>query len=176
MTDSDPGGGPPDHSQSEPLPPAGMTGEPGIFLRLVRDQRVAFLIVGVTNTVIGFMWFVAFQMLLQQWLGYMAVLLCAHVASVLCAFVLYRRFVFRVTGHLFRDLWRFELVNLTSLGINAALLPLFVELFDLPVLLAQLASTAITVLISFFGHRGFSFRRAANGSSTAGDSQDRSVT
>ena len=152
---SDPG------ADTDPLPPAGMSGEPGPLLRLVRDQRIAFLLVGTTNTVVGFAWFVAFQLLLQEWLGYMAVLLCAHVASVLCAFVLYRRFVFRVRGHVLRDLWRFEMVNLTSLGINAALLPLFVEVFNLPVLLSQFFITGITMLVSFFGHRGFSFRRTA---------------
>ena len=53
----------------------------------------------------------------------MAVLLCAHVASVLCAFVLYRTFVFRVHGHVLRDLARFEVVNLTSLGVNAVRFP-----------------------------------------------------
>lgn len=145
--------------EDQPQPPAGMEGEPGPFLRLVRDQRVAFLIVGATNTLVGFFWFITFQVLLQERVGYMAVLLCAHVASVLCAFVLYRRFVFRVHGHVWRDLWRFELVNLTSLGINAAVLPVMVEFAGLPVIMAQLVSTLITMTISFFAHRGFSFRR-----------------
>lgn len=95
-------------TEGAPAPPAGMTGEPGPLLRIVHDQRVAFLIVGGINTVVivggintvvGFAWFIGFQLLLQDWLGYMVVLLCAHVASVLCAFVLYRRFVFRVRGH-----------------------------------------------------------------------------
>jgi len=140
-----------------------MVGEPGPLLRLIRDQRVAFLLVGATNTLIGFLWFVAFQLLLQDWLGYMVVLLCAHVASVLCAFVLYRRFVFRVHGHVIRDLIRFEVVNLTSLGINVALLPVFVEVFHAPVLPSQLLITGITMLVSFFGHRGFSFRRVPAG-------------
>lgn len=140
-------------------PPAGMAGEPGPLLRLIRDQRVAFLVVGVTNTVVGAGWFVLFQHLVERRLGYMAVLLCAHVAAVLCAFVLYRRFVFRVTGHLWRDLARFEVVNLSALGFNVVTLPLLVELGHVPVLLAQLTITGATMLISFFGHRGFSFRR-----------------
>lgn len=159
----------------QPQPPAGMEGEPGPFLRLVRDQRVAFLIVGATNTLVGFIWFITFQMLLQERAGYMAVLLCAHVASVLCAFVLYRRFVFRVHGHVWRDLWRFELVNLTSLGINAAILPVMVELAGLPVIMAQLVSTVITMTISFFAHRGFSFRRtpAQHGSTRPPTSEEK---
>jgi hypothetical protein len=32
---------------------------PGLILRLVRDQRVAFLLVGATNTGVGFLLFIA---------------------------------------------------------------------------------------------------------------------
>lgn len=158
-----------------------MTGEKGPLLRLVRDQRVAFLLVGATNTVIGTIWFIVFQALVQSRAGYMVVLLCAHVASVLCAFVLYRYFVFRVRGHVLRDLGRFELVNLTSLGVNAVLLPLLVELLHWPVLLSQLSITGATMVVSFFGHRGFSFRRtdadhARTASSQAARAARRSTT
>lgn len=140
-------------------PPAGMSGDPGPLLRLIRDQRIAFLLVGGLNTLIGFVWFVVFQYLIQAFAGYIVVLLCAHLAAVLCAFVLYRRFVFRVHGHVWRDLGRFELVNLTALVVNLATLPVLVEVFALPVLLSQVIITGATMLISFFGHRGFSFRR-----------------
>ena len=140
-------------------PPAGMIGKPGPLLQIVRDQRVAFLIVGGMNTAVGTVWFILFLSLVGDTVGYLGVLLCAHVAAVLCAFVLYRRFVFRVTGHVLRDLARFEMVNLSVLGFNFAMLPLLVELFDWPVLLSQLVVTAAVVLISWFGHRGFSFHR-----------------
>lgn len=151
----------PDHGERV-TPPAGMTGDAGPLLRMVRDQRIAFLLVGVTNTVVGTLWFVVFQFLIEQAVGYIPVLLCAHVAAVLCAFWLYRWFVFRVRGHVWRDLARFEMVNLSALGVNLVLLPLLVEVFDLPVLLSQLMITGATMLISFFGHRGFSFRRSAD--------------
>ncbi|WP_111766327.1 GtrA family protein [Nakamurella deserti] len=142
-------------------PPAGMTGDAGPLLRLIRDQRVAFLLVGGANTAIGFAWFVLFEHLVGDTLGYMVALLFAHIAAVLCAFVLYRTFVFRVRGHVLRDLARFEVVQLTALGINVVFLPLLKEVVGLPVLLAQLIVTAGTVLMSFFAHRGFSFRRSA---------------
>ncbi|MGA7055374.1 MAG: GtrA family protein [Mycobacterium sp.] len=142
-------------------PPAGMSGVPGPLFRLIRDQRVAFLIVGAMNTAIGTAWFVLFLWLFPHGaVGYLGALVCAHIASVLCAFVLYRRFVFRVTGHLLRDLARFELVNLSTLGFNFAVLPLLVEVFGWPVLLSQLVITGATVVYAWFAHRGFSFRRS----------------
>jgi putative flippase GtrA len=139
--------------------PARMIGEPGPLLRMIRDQRVAFLIVGGMNTAIGTAWFVLFLSLVGHTVGYLGVLLCAHIAAVLCAFVLYRRFVFRVTGHVLRDLARFEVINLSAVGFNFAMLPLLVEMLRWPVLFSQLVITGATVLISWFGHRGFSFRR-----------------
>jgi putative flippase GtrA len=142
-------------------PPAGMQGEPGLFLRLVKDQRIAFLIVGGANTAIGLGFFALFNVIVGPHFGYEATLLCAHITSVLCAFVLYRRFVFRVRGHVFRDLGRFEMVYLVALGVNAVLLFVLVSGAHLPVLLSQVLIVFVTTLISFFGHRYFSFRRSA---------------
>jgi putative flippase GtrA len=141
-------------------PPAGMIGVPGPLFRLVRDQRVAFLIVGGINTAIGTGWFVLFFRLFGNVIGYLGALVGAHIAAVLCAFVLYRRFVFRVTGHVLRDLARFELVNLSTLGFNLAALPVLVEALGWPVILSQLIVTGVTVVYSWFAHRGFSFRRS----------------
>jgi putative flippase GtrA len=145
-----------------PAPPAGMQGAPGLMLRLVKDYRIAFLIVGTANTVIGFLWFALFDATVGRaagQFGYLLTLACAHVMSVLCAFVLYRRFVFRVRGHVWMDLARFETVYLVALGVNAVLLTVLVEFFHFQPLLAQALIVLVTTLISFFGHRDFSFRR-----------------
>lgn len=117
---------------------------------------------GGINTAVGMGWFALFQFLVGTRWGYMSTLGLAHIASVLCAFVLYRRFVFRVTGHVLRDLWRFELVNLSALGVNAVSLPITVEVFGLLPIVGQLLVTIVTLFISYFGHRGFSFRRPQN--------------
>jgi putative flippase GtrA len=132
----------------------------GPLLRLVHDQRVAFLAVGGLNTAIGFGWFVLFHALFGS-SQYMVTLLCAHVCAVLCAFFLHRRLVFRVHGHVWLDLGRFELVNLSSLAINAILLPVAVSVLHLQVIPAQLAVTAVTVVVTYAGHKLFSFRRPA---------------
>ena len=135
-----------------------MSGPPGWLLRVVRDQRVAFLVVGGINTVVGLLAFAAFLVLLGQQ-RYLTVLVCAHVVSVLIAFVLYRSVVFRVKGHLLADLWRFETVYLSALAVNLVLLPLLVELAHLPVLLAQALIVVVTSVMSWLGHKNYSFRR-----------------
>lgn len=138
-----------------------MEGEPGPFLRRVKDQRIAFLIVGGINTVVGFLWFALFEATVGRLAGYLVSLAFAHVASVLCAFVLYRRLVFVVRGNVLIDLLRFEMVYLVAIGINFAALPLLVEIAGLPPLAAQAIIVTVTTVVSFIGHRYFSFRRPA---------------
>lgn len=133
---------------------------PGTHFRTLWNQRAAFVIVGAFNTAFGIACFAVFLWLLRDAIGYMGALLCTHVVAMLCAFVLNRKFVFRVTGHLLRDLWRFELVNLSVLGFNAAALPALVEMAELPVLLAQIVVVATTTAYRWIAHRRFTFHRA----------------
>ena len=144
----------------EAVPPGGRSGPQGWLLRVVHDQRVAFLIVGAVNTVVGFLCFAGFLVVLGQQ-SYLVALVCAHVVSVLVAFVLYRFVVFRVRGHLLADLWRFETVYLSALAVNFVLLPGLVEIAHLPVLLAQALIVLVTSVMSWVGHKHYSFRRPA---------------
>lgn len=168
-------------STPEPFPDE--PNNPGILLRLIRDQRVAFLIVGSINTLIGFGLFVAVDLLFDKSLdksvgpvlASLINLAVAHVVGVLVAFVLYRRFVFRVRGHMLRDLARFESVYLVSIGINAIALPALVGL-GAPRIPAQAVILVATTVLSYVGHRFFSFRRSPavppTESTTSSDPQD----
>ncbi len=146
----------------EVAPPGGLTGQPGWFLTVVKDQRVAFLIVGGVNTAVGFVCFAGFLALLGQRL-YLVALVCAYVVATLIAFVLYRYVVFRVRGHVLADLWRFITVYLSQLGVNFVLLYLLVDVAKLrPVLLVQACITIVTALMSWVAHKNFSFRRTGS--------------
>jgi len=140
----------------------------GPLFRLIRDQRIAFLIVGAFNTAIGYLLFVVFDLTVGQALrpqigpaaASIVTLVCAHIVATVIAFVLHRNFVFRVRGHVVRDFLRFQAVYLVTFGINIVVLPLLV-LVGIPSLLAQALITVVTVVVSWFGHKYFSFRRPA---------------
>ena len=148
------------------LPPE--SAPPGPLVRLVHDQRMAFLVVGAINTLVAFGIFVACSESVGHYVdhrlgkvpGSLVTVGISHVLTVLFAFVMHRRFVFRVRGHVLRDLMRFESVYLTALAINAVALPVLVEL-GLARIPAQAIIVASTMLLSYFGHRHFSFRRGA---------------
>jgi putative flippase GtrA len=134
---------------------------PSRLTRLAQDQRVVFLVVGAVNTAFGFAVFTALQLTLGRVAHYLLVLAISHVIGVFEAFLLYRRRVFKVEGNFLIDLLRFESVNVSTLITNAVLLPLLVEVAAVPVIPAQAVVVAANAVISFFGHKHFSFRRSA---------------
>lgn len=128
----------------------------------ITSEHVWFLIVGAYNTAFGFAVFAAVHLLFPG-IPYLVVLLIAHVISVLNAFWAYRVLVFKVRGHVWRDLARFWTVYLGALAVNAALLPLLVEVAGLDVLVAQALVVFVTALGSYVGHKRFSFQRPTMG-------------
>ena len=129
--------------------------------RLLADQKFRFLLVGGTNTVVGYAAFAVFDVVVFAHVehGHIIALFPAYAISILLAFVLYRRFVFHVSGHVVRDFVAFLGVNGFAFVINLVLLTILVGIAKLPSLGAQALALGITVLISFFGHREVSFRR-----------------
>ncbi|WP_309068026.1 GtrA family protein [Microbacterium sp.] len=136
----------------------------GPLLRLIKDRRVAFLVVGAINTGVGFVWFILFSLLFDQvwpdakWTIFLTIT-CAHLCSTISAFVLYRKLVFRVRGHLWLDFWRFQLVYLTSFLLNHLVVPPLTILLGLDDIVAQFLFTFVIAVISWFGHSRFSFHR-----------------
>lgn len=133
-----------------------------LVLVLVHDQRLAYLAVGGLNTVVGLAWFFVLHETLGDVLGYMGSLVGAYVLGMFSGFAMQRRFVFKVVGPFGVDLMRFAVVTAATFCLNALLLPLFVEVFGLPVFPAQVLAIALTVVGSYFAHRSFSFRRPAD--------------
>lgn len=127
-------------------------------MKVVKDQRVAFLLVGGANTAFSTGLFIALALAFPQAPSFV-LLTTSWTISLITVFFVYRKLVFRVKGHVWLDLGRFALVNLTSLLVNIGLLSLFADLLNFPRIPTQLAITLLSVIISYFGHRHFSFRR-----------------
>lgn len=151
-----------------PRPSADQAAESGLLLRVIRNQRIAFLLVGALNTAISLCAFLVLSRYVHLWGGDAAVI-AAQLVAIPCAFVLHRKFVFRVRGHVLRDLGRFALVNVIPVSANLVVLPVLTAGLGVPVLVAQFGFTIVWVMGSYFLHRSFSFRRtiAANGDAVA---------
>ncbi|MGM9472055.1 GtrA family protein [Pseudarthrobacter sp. YS3] len=134
------------------------SGPPGPLIKIVKDQRIAFLLVGGANTAFSTGLFIVLALTFPHAPSFI-LLSVSWTVSLVAVFFVYRTLVFRVKGHVWLDLGRFALVNLTSLLVNIGLLSLFADLLQFPRIPTQLAITLLSVIISYFGHRHFSFRR-----------------
>jgi putative flippase GtrA len=132
-----------------------------LIRRLLNDQRVRFLIVGGFNTVFGFALFVVFELLVGQYIGYFVSLYTSYVLAVIVAFLLHRHYTYRVTGtgNILIDFLRFASVSLVSLAVNTIALPVLVEIVGITPIIAQAFIVVVTTIVSYFGHKLFSFRR-----------------
>jgi len=128
---------------------------------LVSDERVRFVIIGGFNTVFGYGLFVLLELLFGHVTGYLVSLYGSYAIATIVAFFLHRNFTFRAagSGNIWLDFVRFQSVYVVSLVINTVALPLLVEVAHLNVLLAQALIVTVTTLVSYFGHKFFSFRR-----------------
>ncbi|MCU1524519.1 MAG: polysaccharide biosynthesis protein GtrA [Microbacteriaceae bacterium] len=136
-----------------------------LIRRLLGDERVRFLLVGGINTVVGYLLFAVFQLTLGHIIGYLGSLYLSYAIATLVAFYLHRRFTFRAakTGQLGIDFLRFQSVYVVSLAVNTILLPVLVEWGGWRPLVAQLVIVVVTTIISYVGHKWFSFRRPSVG-------------
>lgn len=129
--------------------------------RIVGDERMRFLMVGAVNTVVGYGLFVLFEWLLGGEGSYLVSLYLSYAIAIAVAFALHRRVTFRVRGRqgVLLSFVRFVGVYLVTLAINTIALPVLVEGVGLNPLLAQAIVVIVTTVISYVGHKFFSFRR-----------------
>lgn len=129
--------------------------------RLLGDQRVRFLLIGAINTVIGYGLFALFMLAIGATIGYFGSLYASYAIATVIAFILHRRFTFRAdkSGNAILDFLRFQSVYIVALTVNTIALPLLVEWARVPPLVAQAVIVIATTVISYFGHKWFSFRR-----------------
>lgn len=134
--------------------------EPGLIRATWARREIRFLVIGGFNTLFGLFLFTASHLVLGDDVPYLVLLVPTYGIGVPVAFTMQRMFVFAAHGgSVLVDFARFTTVQLTSIGLNAVLLVLFVEALSAPVLLAQTLTLAVIVVVTYFGHLLFSFRR-----------------
>lgn len=132
-------------------------------------QAIRYLMVGGFNTGFGYVLFVSFNYLFRRFGVYGSELasLVASIFSITAAFLGYKWFVFRTKGHYLREWLRCISVYGSSMLFTLAMLPPLTLLLRRWMANPQLASDAaaailavVTVGVSYFGHKHFSFRRS----------------
>jgi putative flippase GtrA len=141
--------------------------------RFPLGQVIRYLIVGAWNTLFGYGLFALFTYLLRHVASDYAAAMTANVLSsviaITVAFLGYKWFVFKTKGNYLREYLRCYVVYGTAFLIGLALLPVLMMLLNAMLVprdsvpyIAGAILTAGTVLVSFVGHRQFSFATKNN--------------
>ena len=121
------------------------------------SQKLRYLAIGAWNTFAGYLIFAGLYLVIGARIGYMLTALLSHVLAVIQSFVTQRQFVFRSQGVWWVEYTRFNITHSGSLLIGLMLLPVLIEMFDFQPLVAQAIATVLTVFLSYFLHKNFTF-------------------
>ncbi|MCF3493375.1 hypothetical protein GUV62_14180 [Stenotrophomonas maltophilia] len=128
-------------------------------VRLLKSEKLRFLIVGAGNTVIGYACFLLTFALMDPWAGPVAILVAAYLVALPIAFVNQRVFVFRSRAPWVREFGRFLLANSTIFAINVVALPICIRLSEGDPRIVQGVFVMVSTVASYFAHKYFSFSR-----------------
>jgi putative flippase GtrA len=122
---------------------------------MFEKQISRFIFVGILNTIVGYG---AFFLLLYLNIYYILALLISHIIGVTNSFVWNKKWTFRSEGNARREGIKFFSVYGIIFMINLFILTFFVEVLKLTPQIGQVVALGICTLISFFGHKYWSFR------------------
>ena len=139
-----------------------------LFARLTSHipQFSRYTLVGIFNTIFGYGLYAGLTAILMPRVahGYLVAAVLASVIAISVAFLGYKWFVFKTRGNYLREWLRCHVVYGTTTLIGLVLLPAVVFAFRKFVGLDAAAPyvggatvTGVNVIISFLGHRNFSF-------------------
>jgi len=124
-----------------------------------RHEKLRFLVIGVGNTLFGYLSFAGLFILVGKRIHYLSVLVLAHFFSVIFAFLGHKYLTFKAKGHLIADFLRFNLTYLGALALGLAGLPFLVEICRIHPLLSQAILILINTIGTYILHKKLSFRR-----------------
>ncbi len=138
--------------------------------RVMRRQQVRFLLVGIWNTIFGYLVFIGmdslFTMLfLKRYVAYMTAAVASNVLAIINAYIFHKTITFKSTtvgiGMIF-EFARFSSTYLITFAINLILLPFFVEVVHVSPRVAGALVIGCCTFISYVGHSRFSFKNRGN--------------
>jgi putative flippase GtrA len=135
-------------------------------------QFIFFCIAGGYNTLFGFSFFAILYHNFANDLHYLVISVITNVTSITNAYIVYRLFVFKSKGNFIREYLRFNVVYGVSFVVSLVMMFALVDLVDIHPVISQGIILLCGVLISFFGHRNYSFQPADSSSAESGPKRE----
>jgi len=119
------------------------------------QYETRFVIVGLINTAVGYGIF-AFFLWLR--IPYQLATVLSMIVGTTNSYFWNKYFTFKSSKKSFWEVVRFVSVYAVQLLVNEAMLMLLIEVFGVNKYIAGIPTLFVTTLVSFFGHKFFSFR------------------
>lgn len=128
-------------------------------------RELRYLLVGGFNTLVGYSLGVGLYLALSPILHILVIGVIGNILAITVSFTTYKCFVFRTSGHWLLEYLRSYVVYGGSAVIGIFLLWLLVDGLKLPIWYAQGITILLTIIFSYVGHAGYTFRRTQCGPS-----------
>jgi putative flippase GtrA len=116
---------------------------------------IKFSLVGVVNTVV---FYGIYYVLLQVGLVYAIALTVSNIVAIANSYVLNKLFTFKTKEKSFKETVRFFIVAGIQYLLNLLIVHVCVSFIGISATLAGVIAIGITVFISYFGHKLWTFR------------------
>ncbi len=126
---------------------------------LLNRQEIRFLLVGGLNTIVGYGLYV---ILVFFNINYLIANTISTIIGVLHSYLWNRFFTFKSKEKAFKEILKFISVYIISYLLGMGTLFVFKEVLNLSPYIAGFINLFITTLISWFGHKYFSFKNSKN--------------
>ncbi len=126
---------------------------------LYNDRRVRYLAVGGVSAVSYYGFFAAVYLLTRDHLHYLIPTIIANFFCAVVTYPLQRHFVFQSKGPIIAGFLKFYVICLWALAFTLLGLPLLVEVFHVPVLIAQAILIVVAPVINYQLSKLWAFRR-----------------
>lgn len=130
-----------------------------LIKKLLARREVRFLIVGGINTIVGYG---AYALFLSLDINYLIAGTLSTIIGVANSYAWNRYFTFRSKDKALGEIIRFSSVYLVSYLCSMAFLFVIVGQFGMNAYIAGVLNIIMTTLVSWFGHKNFSFKEVKN--------------
>ena len=125
----------------------------------LQSDKSRYLITGMWNTVFGYSLGVILFIALTDKLHTAIIALIANLLAITMSFASYKLFVFRTRGNWWREFLKACIVYGNMALVSIGLMWIFIDIFNLNVWFSQALTISLTIIISYFGHKKFTFKK-----------------
>lgn len=118
------------------------------------EQLLKFGLIGILNTILGYGLFVVFL----NWFNYFGALVFSHIIAVTHSYLWNKFWTFKSNKKPLQEFIKFNSIYILVFLINAITLFLLVDVFNFDPRVGQLLALPIITIISFTGHKYWSFK------------------